>query len=104
MQHIYTGTVTSTFSSLHEFKWLISCSYNPHKAYIKKHLQDLGKNLDLRSSKYENFIIMGDFNAEPSEKAMSDFLLTCTWVFNHVIILIMGWPCPISRFKAALQN
>ena len=34
----------------------------------------MGKNLDLQSSKYENFIIMGDFNAEPSEKAMSDFL------------------------------
>ena len=54
--------------------WLISGSYNPHKAYIKKHLQDLGKNLELQSSEYENFIIMGDFNAQPSEKAMSDFL------------------------------
>ena len=34
----------------------------------------MGKNLHLQSSKYENFIIIGDFNREPSEKAMSDFL------------------------------
>ena len=55
-------------------KWLISCSYNPHKANIKSHLQELGKNLDLQSSKYDNFILLGDFNAEPSEKTMNDFL------------------------------
>ena len=60
--------------TVRKVKWLISCSYNSHKAYIKKHLQDLGKNLDLQSSKCENFIIMVDFNAEPSEKTMSDFL------------------------------
>lgn len=46
---------------------------NPHKADRKIHLIALGKNLDLQTSKYENFIIMGDFNAESSERAMSDF-------------------------------
>ena len=47
---------------------------NPHKADRKIHLIALGKNLDLQTSKYENFIIMGDFNAEPSETALSDFM------------------------------
>ena len=47
---------------------------NPHKADRKIHLIALGKNLDLQTSKYENFIIMGDFNAEPSETAVSDFM------------------------------
>ena len=28
-----------------KIKWLISCSYNPHKADIKTHLKALGKNL-----------------------------------------------------------
>ena len=55
-------------------EWLISCSYNLHKANIKSNLQELGKNLDLQSSKYDNFILLGDFNAEPSEKTMNDFL------------------------------
>ena len=51
-------------------KWLISCSYNPHKSEISKHLKSLGMNIDSYSSKYENYILLGDFNAEPSEKAM----------------------------------
>ena len=55
-------------------KWLISCSYNAHKADIKNHLKVIGKNLDSQSSKYDNFIILWDFNAEPTEIAMSDFL------------------------------
>ena len=34
----------------------------------------MGKNFDLPTSKYENFINMGGFNAEPSETAISDFV------------------------------
>lgn len=55
-------------------KWLLSCSYNPHKADIKNHLKTLGRNLYSRLSKYDNFIIMGDFNVEPTESPMSDFM------------------------------
>ena len=35
--------------NIRKIKWLISCSYNPHKADIKTHLKALGKNLDLQS-------------------------------------------------------
>ena len=38
-------------------KWLINCLYNPHKADIKKHLKITAKNIDLRSSKIDNFIV-----------------------------------------------
>ena len=44
--------------TIRKVKWIIICSYNPHQAHVK----------------YENFIIMGVFNAELSEKAMSDSL------------------------------
>ena len=32
--------------NIRKIKWLISCSYNPHKADIKNHLKAIGKNLD----------------------------------------------------------
>ena len=54
-------------------KWLLCCSYNPSKNSITNHLVEIGKNNDLFSSKYENFILLGDFNSEPSEQPMSDF-------------------------------
>ena len=34
----------------------------------------VGKNLDSYSSKYENFILLLDFNVEPTEDAMEEFL------------------------------
>ena len=50
--------------NLRSKKWLISGSYNPKMSNIKNHLQEIGKGLDYYFSKYENFIVLGDFNAE----------------------------------------
>ena len=55
-------------------KWLISFSYNPHKAGIKNHLKVIRKNFDSQSSKCDNFIVLGYFNVQPTEIAMSDFM------------------------------
>ena len=60
--------------NIRKAKWLINYSYNPHKADIKNHLKAIGKNLDSQSSKYDNFIALGDFNVEPTEIAMSNFM------------------------------
>ena len=54
-------------------KWLVFCSYNPQKLNITKHLDVIGKNLDLYSSRYENYLFFGDFNSEPSENAIIEF-------------------------------
>ena len=35
-----------------------------------KLLYVIGKNLDLYSSRNENYLLLGDFNSEPSENAM----------------------------------
>ena len=51
--------------NIRKIKWLISCSYNPHKADIKNHLKAMGKNLDSQSSKYDNFISLGDIMQNP---------------------------------------
>ena len=59
--------------NLRKKKWLLCCSYNPKKSLISNHLKEIGNNLDLLSSKYDNYLLMGDFNAEPNKPAISDF-------------------------------
>ena len=44
-------------------KWLLCCSYNPHRRF-PSHLSDIGRNLDLLSSNYHNILLLGDFNAK----------------------------------------
>ena len=45
-------------------KWLQNCSYDPHKNMIGNHLHALSEKIDMYSSSYDNFIILGDFNIE----------------------------------------
>ena len=54
-------------------KWLLVCTYNPNKNLISNHLKEIGKNLDNYSSKYDNFILLGDLNSEPTKSAVRDF-------------------------------
>ena len=59
------------------WKYLINCSYNPHKTMIKNHLATLSNFLDLHSSKYKKMLILGDFNVGTDERHMKSFCETC---------------------------
>ena len=59
--------------NLRKKKWLISFSYNPHLQFIDKHLTHIGKLLNSLSSKYDDYILMGDFNAELSNNLVDSF-------------------------------
>ena len=59
--------------NLRSKNWLISGSYNPHLNSIQNHLVQLSKKFDFYSSKYENFIVLGDFNAEMTNTHMEEF-------------------------------
>ena len=59
------------FSSGHHFS-----------SYISP-LKKIGNNLDLLSLKYDNYLLMRDFNAEPNEPAISYF---CEMYNNNNII------------------
>ena len=59
--------------NLRKRKWLLICNYNPHKHFIKEHLDHLSKEIDYFISNYDNIIIIGDFNYEPSEDLMKNF-------------------------------
>ena len=54
-------------------KWALCCSYNPHKALIEKHMNELGKVLDIYLHKYDHILVIGDFNSEINERSMHDF-------------------------------
>ena len=58
---------------LHKKRWLINCSYNPHKNNICRHLEVVTKILDSYYSKYENVILLWDFNAGVPETPMISF-------------------------------
>ena len=45
-------------------KWLLCCSYNPHKSNISNHLQYLNKGLDVYIKHYDNLLILGDLNSD----------------------------------------
>ena len=59
--------------NFHEKKWLTSCSYNPNKSNISRHLDTLRKSLDLYSTHYENTILIGDFNISIDDPYMASF-------------------------------
>ena len=58
-------------------KWLLCCSYNPHKALIKNHMNDLGKALDSYLQKYDHILLIGDFNSEISDRSIHHFCNVC---------------------------
>ena len=59
--------------NLHKKRWLINCSYKPHKNNTCRHLEVVTKTLDSYYSKYENVIFLEDFNAGVLETPMTSF-------------------------------
>ena len=59
--------------NLRNSKWLTNCSYNSHKNNIGTHLDRISQSLDVFSSKYERFLLVGDFNVAVEETHMKSF-------------------------------
>ena len=55
---------------------------NPHKNTIGNHLRALSEKLDIYSSSYSNFIILGDFNIEVKKQQIKAF---CDYGLKNVI-------------------
>ena len=53
-------------------KWLLVCTCSPKTKLISNHLKEIWKNLDNYSSKYDNFILLGDLNSEGTDSAVTD--------------------------------
>ena len=59
--------------NLRNDKWLMNCSYNPNKNMIGNHLRAPNEKLDIYSTSYDNFFILGDFNIEMEEQQIKAF-------------------------------
>ena len=59
--------------NLRNSKWLVNCSYNPHKNSIGNYLDRISESLDLLPSDYERMIFLGDFNVTDDEHHMKSF-------------------------------
>ena len=57
-------------------KWLLNCSYNPNNNNIESHLNCLSRSIDLLSLKYENIVLLGDYNSCMDDSPMIDFCET----------------------------
>ena len=53
--------------NLRKSKWLIFTGYNPQKERISTFLKDIEKSLYRYIAKYDNIILLGDFNSETNE-------------------------------------
>ena len=67
---------------LQKKKWFLCCPYNPNKnaikSHIKPHKEILKKGLALYSSKYENFIVLDDFNVGMDNSDMTFSVIRLT--------------------------
>ena len=53
--------------------WLLCCLYNPSKLQIASHIQKIFNGIDAYCKKYENILIMGDFNVDVKEVSLHLF-------------------------------
>ena len=54
-------------------KWLLSCLYNPNANLIADYLNCIGRGINFYTSKYDNFIVLGDLNTEVSNSCLEQF-------------------------------
>ena len=59
--------------NLRKVKWLLFGGYNPYKENTANFLTKLTPILDHYLSKYDNYILIGDFNSEINEEVMMEF-------------------------------
>ena len=65
--------------SLYKKKWFINCFFNAYKSNIGKHLDIISRSLDTLSTKYENIVLLGDFNACVDNEALQTFRKSSSW-------------------------
>ena len=60
--------------NLKKQKWLVIFVYRPPSQCPKYFFDEIEKGMDFFSSKYENYIVTGDFHYEVNESIISDFM------------------------------
>ena len=58
---------------IRESRWLVVVGYNPHKDKIKTFLDKISKEVDKLVPRYENLLMLGDWNSAVNEGDMAEF-------------------------------
>ena len=58
---------------IRQCKWLVVGGYNPHRENISYFLKHMGMGMDKLLCKYENLLLLGDWNCSVNEKEMKEF-------------------------------
>ena len=76
-----TNDSEGLFAELNFWKntFLLCCSYNLQKSKIFSYPFCLREILDMQMTKYDNFLIVGNFNSELSESVMCIVLRRIIW-------------------------
>ena len=84
-------------------KRITGCFYNPKTSLISSHLNEIEPKLDLLSSRYENFLSLGYFNAEPTTTTVSDF---CEFysLKNSKDVICLKNPCAPTCIVLMIKN
>ena len=72
--------------NLRKKKWFLNGSYNPNKSQINHHLECLNSLLDENSKKYENYVLIDDFNVNTSNLILKNQPI----LFQHSAVLETG--------------
>ena len=75
--------IVSIEINLRKKKWIIISIYGPPKQHLNYFLSNLSLVLDFHTRKYDNVLLMGDFNAEPHSLIMKLFMENHD-LYNHV--------------------
>ena len=59
---------------LHRIKWLLFGIYRPPSQTDNFFLNEISKNIEHFSTKYENFLVIGDFNLKGKSMVLQDFM------------------------------
>ena len=81
-------------------KWLISGSYNPHLNSNQNHLVQLSKRFDLYSCKYEDFIVLDDFNTKMANTHVEEFFCSVYYFKNFIKLILKN----LRKFKNLFQK
>ena len=69
--------------NLRREKWMFMCIYRPPSQNKQYFLENLSEIIDHFSSIYDNYIILGDFNMEPSDSMLKTFMSSHN-LFNSI--------------------
>ena len=99
--------------NLRSKKWLLSCPYNPYLTLLNKHIQNMSRGLDVYSPKYDNFMILGDFNVKTPNTTIYEFWTTynlknlikeptCFKSLETQLVLTLSWQIGQNVFKTQM--